>query len=87
MKLPTLKELLTDTSCSFSRFRKGELIYTVHHNTLDMAKGKNPQKVLFEFPVPVSDTGDGVFNATEKSMTLMRYIRKALENAKEDVDG
>lgn len=84
--IPTLKELLTDTSCTFSRFRKGELIYEVRHNNLDMGKGQNPNKVLFEFPVPVSDTGDGVFNSVERSMTLMKYIRKALENAKEDSD-
>lgn len=33
----------------------------------------------FVFPVPISDIGDGVFNATEKAMLLMRYIRKQIE--------
>lgn len=33
----------------------------------------------FVFPVPVSDIGDGIFNATEKAMLLMRYIRKQID--------
>ena len=33
----------------------------------------------FVFPVPISDIGDGVFNATEKAILLMRYIRKQIE--------
>lgn len=33
----------------------------------------------FVFPVPISDIGDGVFNATEKAMLLMRYIRKQID--------
>ncbi len=31
------------------------------------------------FPVPVSDVGDGTFNAEEKAMLMMRYIRKQIE--------
>lgn len=46
----------------FVRFRKGELIYTTECG--------------FEFPVPVEDTGDGVFLAEDKAMMFMRYIRK-----------
>lgn len=30
----------------------------------------------FEFPVPISDTGDGIFLASDKAMLFMRYIRK-----------
>ena len=33
----------------------------------------------FVFPVPITDVGDGVFNASERAMLLMRYIRKQLE--------
>jgi hypothetical protein len=32
----------------------------------------------FEFPVPIDDTGDGVFLNEDKAMMLMRYIRKHL---------
>jgi hypothetical protein len=30
----------------------------------------------FEFPVPVSDTGNGLFGSVEKATLLMRWIRK-----------
>lgn len=30
----------------------------------------------FEFPVPIEDTGDGVFLNEDKAMLFMRYIRK-----------
>ena len=31
------------------------------------------------FPIPVADADTAQFNATEKSMLLMRYIRKYIE--------
>lgn len=34
------------------------------------------------FPVPVSDIGTAQFLATEKSMLLMRWIRKYLDSLK-----
>lgn len=39
----------------------------------------------FSFPVPVSDIGTATFNATDKAMLFMRYIRKHMEliNGKE----
>ena len=33
----------------------------------------------FEFPVPVDDTGNGVFLSEDKAMLFMRYIRKQIE--------
>lgn len=39
----------------------------------------------FEFPVPMEDIGGATFNATEKGILMMRYIRKymaILEQAK-----
>ena len=32
----------------------------------------------FEFPVPVEDTQDGMFLASDKAMLFMRYMRKEL---------
>jgi hypothetical protein len=75
----TLKDLVRpELVARFRRYRKGELVYAI------CAPLGKPEEDLFEFPVPVSDTGDGVFNAEERSMTLMRYIRKALEAATEE---
>ena len=34
----------------------------------------------FEFPVPIDDTGDGIFLARDRAMLFMRYIRKHLAN-------
>ena len=33
----------------------------------------------FSFPVPISDIGTATFNATDRAMFFMRYIRKHLE--------
>lgn len=43
----------------------------------------------FQFPVPISDTGDGVFLAQDKVSFFMRYIRKhikMLEDAQKEHD-
>lgn len=37
----------------------------------------------FEFPVPIDDMGDATFNATDKAMFFMRYIRKHLKTVEE----
>jgi len=36
------------------------------------------QKMMF--PVPLDDIGDASLNAEMKAITLMRYIRKAIED-------
>jgi len=62
----TLKSLVSDNKLvHFKFFRKGELWYTTEDG--------------FEFAVPVSDTGDGTFLASDRAMIFMRYIRKQLE--------
>ena len=33
----------------------------------------------FEFPVPIEDTGNGVFLREDKAMLFMRYIRKHID--------
>lgn len=34
----------------------------------------------FQFPVPISDTGDAEFCVTDKAMLFMRWIRKHKQN-------
>lgn len=64
--MSTLKSLVSDGKMvHFKFFRKGELWYSTDDG--------------FEFAVPVSDTGDGVFLASDRAMLFMRYIRKQLE--------
>ncbi len=33
----------------------------------------------FDFPVPIEDTGNATFNAEDKGIIFMRWIRKHLE--------
>lgn len=64
--MSTLRELVAgDKLVHFQFFRKGELWYKTDAG--------------FEFAVPVSDTGDGVFLASDRAMLFLRYIRKQLE--------
>lgn len=50
---------------SFMFYAKGELWYKTESG--------------FEFPVPISDTGDATFNAEDKGLFFMRWIRKHVE--------
>ena len=62
---PDIKSLVSgDKQARFVRFRHGQLWYATDCG--------------FEFPVPASDIGDASFMATERAMSLMRYIRKHL---------
>lgn len=54
----------------FDFYRAGSLYYIVK----DTDGGNS-----FRFPVPISDTGDASFNAEDKAILFMRYIRKAIE--------
>lgn len=65
-----LKTMLKDKVVTFVRYRKGELIYVTECG--------------FEFPVPIDDTGDGVFKAKDKAMLFMRYVRKHIKNIEAD---
>lgn len=62
----SLKEMVNNNQkVKFSYFRDNELWYTTECG--------------FEFKVPVSDTGTGVFKAEDKALLYMRYIRKHIE--------
>lgn len=59
-----LKDLVTNTTATFMYYKNKELWYTVND---------------FEFPIPIDDTGEGVFENQVKAITLMRWIRKHLQ--------
>ena len=61
----TIKDMVKDKKVKFVKYRKGELIYVTECG--------------FQFPVPIKDTGDGVFLAEDKAILFMRYIRKELD--------
>lgn len=84
-----LKTLLKDNFVHFSHYRKGYLYYTISElgaqvgPTVSDGFGHTdvyrPTIATYCFPVPLDDVGDATFNATEKALLFMRYIRKAQE--------
>lgn len=68
----SLPQIVKDNIVNFSFYKKGELWYQI----------KVEDKIL-EFPVPISDTGDGTFLSSDKATLFLRYIRKHLEHIEE----
>jgi hypothetical protein len=65
-----IKEMVKDGKrAKFLHYKLGELWYETEDG--------------FAFPVPITDTGDGVFHVDEKAILLMRYIRKHIAYLKE----
>jgi hypothetical protein len=58
-------------------FSEREIVELTAHSAHENHKSSRP-------PIPTSDTGTGRYNATERGMTLLRWIRKAVEALKDD---
>lgn len=68
--MSVLKDMVKDNKrVKFQFYRQGELYYKTECG--------------FEFPVPISDTGTGIFYNEDKAMLFMRYIRKHLASIEE----
>ena len=67
-------DIVKDNKAIFSFYRSGKMYYTIVDST---------GKALWEFPIDITDTND-IGNATLvnefKAITLMRYVRKAIDN-------
>lgn len=67
---PTLKDIVKDSNtATFSFYRNGNIFYNV------VVEG-----ICYQFSVDAEDLGGASVSASEKAITLMRYIRKSLEN-------
>lgn len=64
-----LKDIIKDNTVNFSCYRAGHLYYNVSYDN-----------VTYEFPIPIEDIGDATFEATDKAIMFMRYIRKAMSD-------
>jgi len=67
----TLKEAIKGTTAKFVYACSGVLYYTIEAN-----------EETYMFPVDMNDKGDvgsAYFNAEEKGIFFMRYIRKSME--------
>lgn len=63
-----IKELIKDNKVYFDSYRQGIFYYKILFN------GDH-----YIFPVPIDDIGTATLLATDKAITYMRWIRKALE--------
>ena len=63
-----IKEMIKNKVVRFDYYRDGELWYRTEDG--------------FQFPVPISDTGTGVFKAEDKAILFMRWIRKRVDEMK-----
>jgi len=67
MNIPNVKDLVMgDQKVYFSRYVEDHLWYRNEAGT-------------FEFPVPISDTGSGVFLPEDKATYFMRWIRAHIQ--------
>ena len=67
---PTIKDLIKDNIASFSYMLVSQdtLVYKLNY-----------MGFTYEFGIPISDLGEATVSQTEKAITLMRYLRKAME--------
>ena len=66
-EMPSLKEVVKDNKVYFSHYRANVLYYKV-----------DVKEQTYMFTVPIEDVGDATFEANDKAMLFMRYIRKSL---------
>lgn len=67
---PDLKTVVRDgNKAKFSHYRDGNFYYVV-----------KVQDHAYSFPIPIEDAKGTTFFAEFKAITLMRWIRKAIEN-------
>jgi hypothetical protein len=74
MNLSISEIIKNSTEVLFSFYRQGYLYYKI------TVKHGNDNEKTYIFPVEVSDLGTATVSETEKPITMMRYIRKALED-------
>jgi hypothetical protein len=65
----TIKDIVKGKTARFSFYRAGNVFYEV-----------DVEGTRYKFPVSLEDLGTATLLAEHKAITLMRYIRKALED-------
>jgi hypothetical protein len=60
-----------ENTAHFSHYRNGNLFYNIRRDkTIEH----------YQFPIPIEDLQNGTVHDVEKSIMVMRYIRKAIED-------
>lgn len=70
-----LVDLIRDNVVSFDSYRQGILYYNIKEY-----KGWDVPGVIWQFPVPIDDTGNATFLNEDKAINYMRWIRKGQED-------
>lgn len=65
----SLPQMVKNNKVNFVFYKEENLWYEI-----------NVDNQILQFPVPTSDTGNGIFLASDKATLFMRYIKKHLEN-------
>lgn len=68
--IPAINDLVRAPEARFVSVRNGLIWYAIDY------VGDDGFQPGWEFPIPVADTKGGVFNATEKPIMLLRWIRQ-----------
>lgn len=70
-----IKDLVTkEHVVSFDSFRAGFFYYNVYNIN------KTPDGEVYQFTVPIEDIAGATLSATDKAITFMRWIRKAIQD-------
>ncbi len=64
-----IKDLIKNNTVEMDRYRAQHIYYQIAH-----------ERKLYSFPVPLEDVQEATLNHSEKAITMMRYIRKAINN-------
>ena len=79
MGTPTLKDLVkTGNVVTFDSYRQGHFYYNVAHCTQEQLMNSDTAVTIYQFPVPIEDIGTATLLHTDKAITFMRWIRKAM---------
>ena len=79
-----IKDIVKNSQATFSHFKEGKLYYNVFRQT-PLAPNSNvaTHENICQFPIDVTDPveiGSASFEPQYKAITLMRYIRIAMED-------
>ena len=64
----TIKEIVQGRTAQFAYYRQKHLYYSI-----ELDDGN------YVFPIPIEDLMEASVNREERAITLMRYVRKALD--------
>jgi len=63
--------VVKDNMAYFDSFRAGVFYYTIYKVNSDIG---------YQFQIPIEDTAGATFKAEEKAITMMRWIRKSIQD-------